>query len=164
MLLNDDLTYAEKSAQTVELAQQLRASPSEVINRLFFAARNGAISHLLRTLEHEFRAHKLNAVAKWKESSMSGTHVELLFIDPRGTEHTRRIWVDREDVGHTLDLPSRLVYRLRSIDVSEYYPHRTPKIAEAIAQVLSSAEFKDKASRWINGVNYPFTYESQSSF
>lgn len=164
MLLNDDLSYDQKFTKTVELANQLSASPREVINRLFFAARNGAISHLLRTIEHELRAHKLNVKASWEETSMSGTHVRLVFIDSRGGEHHRRIWLERNSVSHALDLPSQAVYRLRSIDVSEYYPHRTPKIAEEIERVLSSDDFKDKATQWIIGANYPFTYESQSSF
>ena len=165
MLLNADLSLDEKIEETRALAKKTPTVSTELVNRLFFQARNGAISALLRAIEQEFVDHKMVVRAQWREHSMGGPTIALVLVDPRTGEHERHVQVDRSTVGHVYSsLPSQLVYKLNTIQVGAYYASRKPKAAEAFDAILATPGFKKKMAAWINGANYPFTYESQSSF
>ena len=157
--------YESKVEATKQLRHDLSKTPSDVINRLFFAARNGAISLLLRRLEHYFGDKGFDVRAKWSESSFPGVTIKLVMHDKRRGEHTRSISVDRESVlASSSSVPSSLCYKLKGIHNGEYYRSRKPKVAIDFDEILGSEDFRLLAIEWVNGVNYPFEYESQSSF
>lgn len=163
MLLNDDISYQDRTRQLKQLVKS--GGDHDTINRLFFAARNGAIAYLLGRLEHYFADQDLMVRAAWKETSFGGPTVSLVLRDKRTGEHERRLSCGRDQVHPSSDSRvSTLVYKLKDIQADEYYRGRKPKIAEQFDEILASAEFARLAGEWINGVNYPFTYESHSCF
>lgn len=161
MSFTESPDYKAKVAAAKALQSQLESDPNAIVQGLFFAARNGAISHVLREVETFFAARGLVLKAKWKETSMPGTHVELLLKE----RHLRRLWIDRNTFAPG-DRPmmSMVLYALKSVQVGDYYGGRKPKIAEEFDAVLESEAFKAQAESWINGLNYPFAYVSHSSF
>lgn len=164
MILNSDQSFTAKCAELKKLPKDISAAPQDIINRLFFAARNGAISHLLREFEGHFRDRGLDVRAQWKESSMGSPCITLTLHDKRKGEHVRYLWLNRTDEVSSSSLPSTLVYELKSIQAGEYYPRRKPQVAIDFDDVLQTAEFEALARTWVNGANYPFAYESHSSF
>lgn len=155
-----DYNDTARNAQALESA--FRSQPKDVLNRLFFAARNGAISNMLREVERYFRDRDLEVRADWKESSFGSPHVELVLVDKRTGEHKRMVMLKRTDAG-TRDLPSNLVYTLEGIDVGAYYT-RKPKIAETFETLLADEGFQTQMRLWVAGTNHPFEYRSHSSF
>ena len=156
------LTQALEKLETFEAS--IENNSSDTVNRLFFAARNGAISHLLRSFEHHFHTLGFDVRASWEESSFPGVCVVLIAHDKRTGHHTRRLHLERTSPGKPNSLPSDLVYALSSVQVGEYYPHRKPKVAERLDDELASESFHKMAAELIDGANYPFVYTSHSSF
>ena len=156
--------YDAKVEATKQLRHDMSKTPSDVFNRLFFAARNGAISLLLRRLEHYLGDAGYVVRANWKETSFPGVMIKLVMHDKRSGEHTRSISIDRESVMPSSALPSSLCYKLNRIHNGEYYRSKKPKIAVDFDELLGSEAFAIRVAEWVNGVNYPFEYEGQSSF
>lgn len=146
------------------LPDQVRKNPDDAVNRLFFAARNGAISHVLREFEHHFQDQGFQVRAAWKETSFPGVIIALTLHDKRTGRTDRHIHVTRDSVIPPTEMVSTLAYTLKSIDAGAYYGGRKPKVAEDFDTILGSEEFKTLATGLVNGVNYPFTYASHSSF
>lgn len=142
----------------------VRQDPAKVVNPLFFAARNGAIERVLRSLEHHFQDQELAVRARWEETSMPGVSIKLVLTDKRTGEHERRLWLKRDSVAPDSAFGSTLVYSLDKVVAGAYYGGRKPKIADAFDGVLTAPDFEAFAHRLISGVNYPFTHESHSSF
>jgi hypothetical protein len=163
MKLNADVSLKDKRLALRQLPAQFKEGPSDILNRLFFSARNGAIASLLRDFEHYFADQGLSVRAHWEECSMRAPRVSLRLVDKRTGQHDRHIYLVRE-VEPADNVPSQCVYGVSSIDTGAYYPHRTPKIAEQFDAILASAEFQALAPKLVNGANYPFQYESFSSF
>lgn len=138
--------------------------PSSLFNRLFFAARNGAIAYLLLRIEAYFRENGFSVKADWKESSFGGPIVTVTMLDKKTGEHERNIFVNRNVVGRDVDTHSSCVYSLKSVAAGAYYRSKKPVVAEKFDEVLGSEEFKGKVEKWILGTNYPFDYKSYSAF
>lgn len=164
MLLNDKQTLEQKKAALQALPKATRENPTQVVSGLFFAARNGAISHLLRVLEMFFRERGMDVAAAWNETSMGKPFIALTLRDRRTGEHTRRLWLDRSTQGMMSELSSMLVYALDSVETGAYYGTRKPKIADDFDAALATPAFEAMARKLVNGANYPFAYESHSSF
>jgi hypothetical protein len=158
------MPFAKKVTATEALGKTLATAPLEAVNGLFFMARNGAISHLLRAFEHHFQEQGMTVRAAWHETSFPRTAVRLTLKDKRGGEHARSLAIERTVATRDARVPSELVYALQSIQVSEYYRGKPPKAAVDFDAVLATPAFEALARTLINGANYPFTYASHSSF
>lgn len=160
MKLNDKMTFAEKEMAVGRLGQDLQKDLKGVLNRLFFAGKNGAIASLLRELEHYFQDLGFAAVrANWNEH-MRGAAIEIIFTDKKKVQHPRTIHLKRHTV-HAPEGVSPCMYSVESISSSDYY-RVMPKFAVDIHEAMSSDTFKVLADRLVNGANYPFAYESSS--
>lgn len=156
---NDDLSFDEKKQALAQLEEESAAPRAQVLNRLFFMAKNGAIDHLLREFEHYFRDKGFAVKATWDEHSR-GAAVRLVFLDKKKVEHSRTIYLERS-VERAPDDVSPCMYAVKRIDTSEYY-RVMPKFAVDIHELMSAEEFQALATRLVNGANYPFTYASHS--
>ncbi len=155
-----DQTFEEKEKEINGLEEVIEKDPGLVYNRFFFMAKNGAISHLLKEMEHYFQDRGLVARAEWCED-MRSAHINVVFFDKKKAEHHRTIFIQRTKT----DAPeciSPCMYALDSVKCTNYY-RSVPKIAVTISEVMGSEEFEGIARRLINGANFPFGYVSQSS-
>lgn len=157
--LNEKLTFDERKKALAGLGQELKTNPSELLNRLFFMARNGAIDHLLRAFEHYFRDKGFVVKAEWNEHC-SAAAIRLVFVDKKKAEHLRTIFLNRTAEPAPSSV-SPCMYAIQSIATSEYY-RVMPKFAVDIHELMSTEEFQALAARLVNGANYPFTYASHS--
>lgn len=156
----EDYTAAANHAKALETA--FREQPRDVLNRLFFAARNGAISLALREVENHFGDRGMNVRAHWHESSFGNPHIEIAFKDKRSGEHPRRVALKRSEAS-TRGLPSNVLYTLQSVEAEAYYP-RKPKAVEAFEAELGSEDFQKKMRAWVAGTNHPFRHQGHSVF
>lgn len=145
--------------------EDLKQSPGSMLNRLFFSARNGAITACLRQIEHHFQDHGFFVKAQWSETSMRGPSINIVLFDKKTGEHHRSISVNREvfSSGYQ-ETHSDCVYTLKEIHVGDYYPRKKPKIAVDFDDCLAAEEFKNKVEGLILGTNYPFACGHYSSF
>lgn len=161
MIHNTDLNYEEKLEKLKELPLS-----GDTINRLFFAARNGAIERLRLAVQTYFDDRGYRVRCLWNESSMGNPAFQIALHEKKDT-HTRFCWIEREKMWPPPalnDNVSSVTYRLKNIGNGEYYRYRKPKRAEEFDAILGSEEFFEFLAREVNGVNYPFTYESHSCF
>jgi hypothetical protein len=164
MVHHDTLSPEAKIKAFKALTAASRLDPAKALNELFFAARNGAIERVLRVLEQHFRDKGLTVTASWHETSMPGVAIYLELNDKRTGKHTRRLILERESMQPHHDHFSVLIYRLKEVVSGEYYGGRIPKVGEALSAVMQEPTFKVWTTQLVNGVNYPFTYESHTSF
>ena len=143
---------------------QMEKDPSDLFNRLFFAARNGAISYLLLQVDAYFRDQGFAVKSHWSESSFGPPVIKITLLDKKTGEHERSVFLNRDVVGREAETHSACVYSLKQVSAGAYYRSRKPAIAENFDQVLGSEEFKGKMEEWVLGTNYPFDYHSYSSF
>lgn len=159
--LNADYSHDDK----VEATKTLGSPNAELVNRLFFSARNLAIECLLSRLGAKL-AHvsPSNIQANWRESSNSAPQIEITLKNPDGDLlATFVLPVERELVGDRT-LPSQCMYRAG--ETCRYIPR--PGRKSAVMR-----RFEDEAMKlWVLGamsamvgsVNYPFEYVTFSSF
>lgn len=156
MKLHYDMSYEDKIAKLKAIKQE-----DELLNRLFFQGRNGAVSNLRLEVQDYFTEKGFKVKCLWKEDSRYCC-VETVLIDKY--EHCRTHFIDRDSIHPPASLNlSSSVYKLRSVQSSEYYGKVKPKKAVDYDAILASNEFKEILNKLVNGVNYPFAYESQSS-
>jgi len=151
--------------QKIQLTKELEITPDN-FNRLFFTARNGAIASLLRNIEHylQDQNNKLVVRANWKESSFNSVHIELT-LHEKENKHTRTINLKREKINTKNHDISDLVYTFDRLSPETcYYPKKPRQLGIDFDAVLDSPEFVEFLKQEVNGVNFPFNYESYSSF
>lgn len=166
MKLNHDMSYDERREAIKAYSQNTSTDPVPLLGRLFYAARNGAISHVLRQLETFFRDKGFIVKANWRETSMGATTINLVMLDKKGQEHTRHIYLKRDVVVHPgfTETHSPVMYAFEKVVAGEYYNRRKPAVAIAFDDVLEDAGFSEMAAKLVLGTNYPFAYESYSSY
>ena len=157
MILNDK----ESLQKRMDVIETTFIKNDDLTNRLFFMAKNGAISRILREFEHFFMDKDMKVKAEWNENSTS-TYI-LLTLFSKNNEHTRTIQINREVMHPEPEGISPCIYSLKSILNGAYYSARKPKVAVELDELLGGGEFFVLAEKSIIGVNYPFCYESQSS-
>lgn len=74
--------YSKTFHQKKELAVAIELQ-EDLINRLFFSARNLAITKALYTLENHLMKLGFDVKAEWKESSFGDPHIELIMMEKR---------------------------------------------------------------------------------
>lgn len=153
---NDKLTFEQKTERTLNFLNE-----SDLLNRLFFAGRNNAISYALYQIEDYFRAQGFNVVCNWKESSFQKATIEFVFKDKKQT-HYRTCWLNRERElsGHN-DL-SHLMYSVDRVSSTEYSPYQLSAHLISFQNELASQSFLSLITDLVNGVNYPFGNEKMS--
>ena len=166
MKLNDGLSYDERHEALKAYSQDAVNDPIPLLGRLFYAARNGAISHVLRQFEAFFRDKGFIVKANWRETSIGTPTINLVMLEKKGQEHTRHIYLKRALVVHPgfTDTHSPIMYAFEKVVAGEYYSRRKPAVAVALDDVLSDASFSEMAAKLVLGTNYPFAYESYSSY
>lgn len=164
MKLDVNVTLETKIAAMEDLGRTFAADPKDAFAHLFFAARNGAISNLLLIFEHYFQDRGFAVRAAWKETSFPGVSVELVLNDKRTGEHERRLQIDRQTTRAPEALGSQLVYALKAVHAGAYYRNRKPQVAVDFDAILETQDFHEFVSMLVLGANYPFAYESHSSF
>lgn len=155
---NDKTSFeeCEKAAREFKIDE-------DTLARLFFQARNGAITYVLRNIEQYFDKHKLKVAAKWHESSYGHlTNITITLKDKY--DHERLCFVKREVMWPEAKTGSQCLYRLENVQSSEYYHRKKPAKAEQFDDILGSPEFYAFLEKQVLGVNYPFIYKSQSSY
>lgn len=153
-MINTDIDLQERIKQTKESFKQ----QNESAQKLFFMARNGAIAHVLREIEQYFISKNMVINCHWKETSLS------VSIQMTLNCHERSILIKRDTIHPEPAGVSPCIYSLERVSIGQYYRSKKPKIAVELDEILSSEEFKGLVENLILGTNYPFTYESYSSF
>lgn len=152
------------AAALVAFIEKTHTHPKDVIAALFCRARNGAIEHVLRTLEQHFQEKGLRVIADWEESSRPFVRISLTLRDKRTGEHVRHLDITRSMLWPEVQHGSSLHYHLKEVQTGDYYRSRKPKAAEEFDALLSDSTFQPWAVHLIEGVNYPFAVPSHSSF
>jgi hypothetical protein len=147
------------------------AAGTDFENRLFFAARNLAIEAMLLRLTVKLRDSGFpTAECVWSESSFGAPVVEFRFRNPKPDSAdsweygkcTLRLIRDR--VLATAPVPSDLFYEVKSLEATEYWrgpqPSRLLTFRAAVQAMFDSGELAKEVLK----VNYPFDYQSHSSF
>lgn len=157
MIHNENKSLDEKE----KIIKEVFNKDDDLINRLFFMAKNGAISRILREFEHFFMDKDMKVKAEWKEDyKFASIHLKLI---TKTNGHERTISIKRSKIHPEPKGISPCLYSLYAIANSEYYRSKKPKAAVDFDEILGSEEFAILAEKLIRGVNYPFVYESQSS-
>lgn len=157
MIHNENKSLDEKE----KIIKEVFNKDDDLINRLFFMAKNGAISRILREFEHFFMDKDMKVKAEWKEDyRYAYVHLKLIV---RKNEHERLVSIKRDKIHPEPKGISPCLYSLNKISNSEYYGSKKPKAAVDFDEILGNDEFAILAEKLIRGVNYPFVYESQSS-
>lgn len=157
MKLGFDKTYDDKEKCLGELKID-----NDSFLRLFYQARNNTIEAACAEIERYLMSHGLKCSVRWSEDSRYHC-IKVTLMDKY--EHLRYIWLDRKRVRVSCkDAVSELMYSVKSITNSEYYDRKKPKIAELFDSVLGSDKFKELAEEQVLRCNYPFGYNSHTSF
>lgn len=157
------LESSQKSLK--EYAHATSQNPQDLFNRLFFAGRNGAISALLRNIEHHFQKESFWITANWQESSFGHPRIEVILHDKKTGDHFRNLNLERHTVGAPNSQSySNCIYSLKHIENSAYYPRTKPVVAQKFDALLGDPAFFEKMEQGVLGINYPFNYTSYSSF
>lgn len=160
-------TPHEKTQALATLAVQLvnANDPSkDVLNRLFFAARNLAIQTMLLELSMTLRRRGFPAECEWLDGAPAVLQLRMLNESPRGgwTHGTCRVLVERSAATGP-DCLSDRIYAAQSFDENEYWAGRQPaKLMEFRAAVREMWEAGTLQQHVLN-LNYPFDYHSYSS-
>ena len=168
------MRFRYNTGMLIDKRTALHGEESELRNRLFFSARNLAIEALLLRLENRLLREGFPARCEWNESSFGGPTIVLqlpLQVRAANTEDddaddlygTCRVRVTRERISAPDDLSS-CFYSMDKVDVHESWRGRQP--AKLVAFRRRVQEWADAGvfAEEIAKVNYPFDYESHSSF
>lgn len=153
-MINSNINLQERIKQTKDSFNQ----QNEAAQKLFFMARNGAIARVLREIEQYLISKNMVIKCHWRETSLS------VSIQMSLNYHERSIMIKRDTIHPEPVGISPCIYSLERISTGQYYRSKKPKIAVELDEILSSDEFKELVENLILGTNYPFTYESYSSF
>jgi hypothetical protein len=131
----------------------------DFVLRLFFAARGMAEEVLVRRIREHFFVDGFDVIAMVRESCLAA-HVELThrYKSRSGKPRTqvRTMYLDRirawpPRAGNSV---SQSLYRLRHVQIGDYYPHVKP--SREVDFDLALEEFIPTLSGWIDKLNYPF--------
>ncbi len=148
----------------------LESKPKEFESRLFFSGRNNAIEALCLRIENKFLRQGFNVEVDWKESSFYPPVISIVLVNPKPTPTgweavESSVYLDRETISvFDRDNISSCFYKYIKTSVSSYTGTRTPKLVTSYAKYLQSLADENFFEDEINKVNYPFYYNSKSSY
>lgn len=149
----------KKLALTLHTGQDLE-------NRLFGAARNLAIESMLLRLERHLVRQGFDARCVWRESSFRAPTLELRMMNPGKNQNSEYAmclaWLSRDTIAGPSHL-SRCFYALERFDKFVGEGRESKKLLAFRDEVDVLYQSGHLAAE-IAKVNYPFEYESFSSF
>lgn len=147
--------YSKNYHNKKELAVAIELQ-SDLINRLFFSARNLTVTKALYTIENYLINLGFDVKATWKESSFGDPHIEIIMIEKK-KEHYRSLLIKRSTEGEWHpERTSSIMYKLNKIEWSAYTPYQISAHVLKFQQELASPSFFDMVKDLIDACNYPF--------
>jgi len=144
-------TFHQKKELAVAIEQQ-----SDIVNRLFFSARNLAVTKALYTIENHLLNLGFDVRASWEESSFGNPHIEIV-MNEKKKEHYRSLRIKRETEGEwNPERTSSVMYTLEKIEWSAYSPYQLSAHVINFQSELASASFFDMVKDLVEACNYPF--------
>lgn len=138
------------------------------LNRLFFSARNLAIEAMLRGLEVELLRQGYPAECEWHEVSRGGPTVSISMLNTSGKADSWEKGTCSLQVKRTQERApeyfSNCIYVADSFSASEYWPRKQPAKLLAFREAVQALWDCGELQRRILRVNFPFDYDSHSSF
>jgi hypothetical protein len=147
--------YSKNYHNKKELAIAIETQ-TDIINRLFFSARNLTVTKALYTIENHLGNLGFDVKAEWKESSFGDPHIELIMMEKK-KEHYRSLRINRHVEGEWHpERTSSVMYKLEKIESSVYSPYQLSAHVINFQQELASTSFFDMVNNLVAACNYPF--------
>lgn len=147
--------YSKTAHQKKELALAIELD-KDIINRLFFSARNLVVTKALYTIENHLLNLGFDVKASWEESSFGNPHIRIVMYEKK-KEHYRSLLIKRETEGEwNPERTSSVMYNLEKIEWSAYAPYQLSAHVMNFQSELSSASFFDMVKELVESCNYPF--------
>lgn len=147
--------YSKTFHQKKELAVAIELQ-ADLINRLFFSARNLTVTKALYTIENHLNNLGFDVKAEWSESSFGNPHIELVMMEKK-KEHYRSLRIKRSTEGEWHpERTSSVMYTLEKIESSVHSPYQLSAHVMNFQQELASTSFFDIVNKLVDACNYPF--------
>lgn len=151
--------------------EALKTRPGDFENRLFFAARNLAIEALMLRIETGMLRKGFDVDVEWRESSYGGPTLAMKLKNPKLTptsawtyaEATVSISRDRINVLERHKL-SDCFYSVTAVHPTEHWPFKVSKYVQGFRDLVKQLGDEGYFTAEVNKVNYPFEYNSSSSY
>lgn len=144
-------TFHQKKDLTVAIELQ-----EDLVNRLFFSARNLTVTKALYTIENHLMNLGFDVRASWKESSFGNPHIEVIMVEKK-KEHYRSFLIKRSTEGEWHpERTSSIMYKLEKIEWSVYTPYQLSAHVMNFQNELASASFFNIVNDLVEACNYPF--------
>lgn len=147
--------YSKNYHNKKELAIAIETQ-TDLINRLFFSARNLTVTKALYTIENHLINLGFDVKAEWKESSFGDPRIEIIMLEKK-KEHFRSLLIKRSTEGQWHpERTSSIMYKLDKIEWSAYTPYQISAHVLSFQHELASPYFFDMVNNLVAACNYPF--------
>lgn len=137
-------------------------SQDQLINRLFFAARNLSVSKALYLIEDHFAQLGFDVKADWNESSFGNPSIDITLFEKK-KEHLRYCRLKRSTEGEwNPERTSSVMYSLEKVEWGSYSPYKLSAHVINFQQELASPAFFSMVNELVHACNYPFNNTAMS--